>query len=192
MKNEKSVNVKSAKRATKKKSNPLAKVPFKVWVLLCLVAAIAVGYTVAKQYRINYYEFNSTDGDFKAYFREDPVENYLPFLEDYASSPMMTVTNRHSLGMDEVNRLNGVKSGAAADKLFASMVEKTQGKVLRDDLNDFLIYIPDQNSYVRGRIFFSRNGGTLYRVWSLRETERDLELPSTVKFLYGIELNEPE
>jgi hypothetical protein len=185
-------NNKTTGAAVNVKGGFTSRVPFSMWAIFSLIIAVTAGYGIAKFYQVQDYEFTSADDDFKAYFREDPVESYLPFMEDYASSPMLTVTNRHSLGLDEINRLRGVKSPDAGMRLFSSMVEKTNAEIIREDLNDFMIYIPEQNSYVRGRIFFAAGGGTLYRVWSLRENEEDLELPSTIRFLFGIEIKRPD
>lgn len=173
----------------------MKKIKFYWLVILTLVLAIGIGWFFGSRQVVKLYQWESPDMDIKGYFTNDPIESYQTFLEDYASATMFSAVSRHPRGLDEIDRLE-VKKSEAGQLLFKDMSKPANIKVVRDDINDFLLEITDDKStetlesgFIRGRIFFQPTGKYLYRVWIIRDSIEETEMPSAKKIIFGAELN---
>jgi len=111
----------------------------------------------------------------------------------FAKDDLLKVySSRTPRGLDEINRLDEFTSAQADVDWFDATVRETKARLITGNAGDFSLELAE-GMFLRGRVFFSPDGKGLYKVFVIRGTSEDLESPSVVRFLYGVDFpkNDP-
>lgn len=157
-----------------------------IYVFATLALSLIVGYSGARYFQPPWFDYQSPDKDYSVSFRQEPLLLRVPVTNDWSNENMQTVTVRGFWGLDEVNRLSGIRTTEGDRRWLDETLAQTGAELKNGDASDFTAFMPRENVWMRGRIMFSAQGGTLYRIWILRVSEEELSAPSSIRFLYSL------
>lgn len=159
-------------------------------ILWLILGSVLVGAFLGYWYRTPWFDYKSPDGKFRCEFRREPIQMTFPKPDNYeftADGSLKIYSAKGDFGVDEINRFDHLASPHAAADWFHLTVDGTGGELLAGNEDDFTLYLPKEQLYLRGRIIYDPTGSGIYKIFSVRPSKQELTALDTERFLFGVQ-----